>query len=345
MGRILCSYSGVLFNCEHMPMSLSSREYYHPLFSIHKKKLLVLTKDWAANKLTPTESYLLYLSLLHSTDLIIWRSPARFIPEKTMQVISNNMEHLIQIIGKIDLIQHPAFTLPKFAISYDTADLSNSFYWIQAWVRNYNEFMDGYLESQKREELKVKVDRREHSLERLIKSPNTSPSSLADNLAHWAFLAGDFPEYEVSHPLTKKRLPISELWQEIIRACVKEEAIWRYPWGVIDKLVEHCEENIPHGTIHAHALMKLLREGLRKNENYTGFGDMDLDGTTTTFKLLPANATAEEANTFAAIQSAPKTEPKRHQYPTAFAFLKAKMNWDLKMRFQKDAGSNNGDEK
>jgi hypothetical protein len=53
MARITCKYSGVIFNCEHMPLGLSSNEYYHPLFSVPKKKLLVLSKEWAANKLSP----------------------------------------------------------------------------------------------------------------------------------------------------------------------------------------------------------------------------------------------------------------------------------------------------
>lgn len=344
MAKILCSYSGVLFQCEHMPISLSAREYYHPLFSIHKKKLLTLAKDWANNKLTPTESYLLYLSLFHSTDLIIWRSPARF-TDKTMQIISNNMEHLIQIIGKIDVIKHPNFVLPQFAISYDTASLENSFYWIQAWMHKYNEFMEGFLESQKREEIKEKVDRREHSLERLIKTAYASPQSVANNLSDWAALSGGFPDFMMEHPLTRTKVNVTEYWQEIIKACVKEESIWRYPKADIVELVEHCEENIEHGSIYANSLMKLLRTGLQKHSDYTGFGDVDLAGRTTSFKLLPQSASAEDANVYSAIQSAPENEPKRHQYPSAGAYLRAKLNWDLKQRYGKDAHGSNGESK
>ena len=332
MGRILCSYSGILFECQHMPMSLSAREYYHPMFSLHKKKLLTLSKDWASNRLTPTESYLLYLSLLHSTDLIEWRSPARF-HDKSMQIISNNMEHLIQIIGKIDVIKHPSFTLPRFAISYDTADLSNSFYWIQAWVHNYNEFMEGFLESQRREEVKEKLDRREHSLERMIKSAYTNPQAKANNLAHWAMLAGNFPDWDTPHPFTKTIISIAEYWQQIIKACANEESIWRYPKADIEELIAHCEDNIVHGNIFAHDLMKLLRDGLKKHQDYTGFGDVDLAGKQTSFKLLSAGETTEEANMFAAISSAPESEPKRHQYPTTGSYLRAKLNWDMKQKY------------
>ncbi len=155
MAKILCAYSGILFQCEHMPMALSQREYHHPLFNVPKKKLLALTGEWSRHRLSETESYLLYLSLLHSTDLILWRTPAKY-TERTRSIIANNMESLVQIIGKIDLISHPAFTLPHFAIGPDTADLSNSYHWINAWLSNYEDWEQGLKDESLREKL---VDR------------------------------------------------------------------------------------------------------------------------------------------------------------------------------------------
>jgi hypothetical protein len=331
MARIVCKYSGVIFNCEHMPMGLSQSEYHHPLFSVPKKKLLTLTRDWAANKLSPTESYLLYLSLLHSTDLIIWRAAARY-TDKTQQIIHNNMEHLIQIIGKIDLIKHPSFVLPKMAITYDTGDLSTSFYWIQSWNANYKEFMEDFLDSHRREEIKHKVERREMTLERFIKNPQADIQVIADNLAKWATVAGDFPDYMVQDSRSKSKVPLSEYWQDIISACAKSESIWHYKRADIEELIEHCEENIPHGSIYSHHLMKILRMGLIKHKDYTLFGDVDLAGKTTSFKLLDANASAEDANLAAAIQAAPDSEPRRDQYTKLSDFIRAKLNWDLKKR-------------
>jgi hypothetical protein len=339
MARITCKYSGVIFNCEHMPLGMSSNEYYHPLFSVPKKKLLVLSKEWAANKLSPTESYLLYLSLLHSTGLIVWKTQARF-TDKTIGIISNNMESLLHIIGKIDVISHPAFSLPQISITYDTGSLENSFYWIQAWIHGYNEFMSDQISASKREELKERVDRRTASLEKLIKTAFTTPQALANNLALWATDAGNFPDETTPHPLGVGRdIPLSEYWQEIIRACAREEAIWRYPRKDIEELIAHCEEEIPHGSIQAAALMKMLRLGLRKHTDYTGFGDVDLAGKTfTPFRLMRADDTVEDANVIAAIAAAPMTEPQRHSYPNAFAYIKAKANWDLKMRYAKKEG-------
>jgi len=318
-----------------MPAGLSSHEYHHPLFSVSQKKLLALVKDWASNRLSPTESYLLYLSLLHSTDLIIWRTSARY-TDKTPKIIASNMEHLVQIVGKINLIKHPHFVLPKFAITYDTGSLDNSFYWIQGWIANYKEFMEDFIDASKREEIKHKVERRENSLERLIKNNQVDIGTLADNLAHWARIAGEFPETVITHPHSGRKTVVADFWEEIIRACAKEEKIWKYAQGTIAAVIEHCEENIDHGSIYAHSLMKLLREGKKKAKDFTGFGDVDLAGKTTQFRLLTGDATVEQANLIAAIQSAPEKEPRRENYPTLGAFIRAKLNWDLSQKQKKE---------
>lgn len=336
MAKIVCSKSSVEFHCEHMPLSLSSRETHHPLFSTPKKKLISLAAQWASGRLSPTESYLLYLSLLDSTDLIIWRVPATY-NSKTSSIVANNMESLIHIIGKIDLIKHPSFCLPKFAISHDTANLENSYHWIEAWRMNYIDWYDGLRESSRQESLKTALDNRETSLQRLIKSAETRIDDLAALLAGWAEVAGDFPQSTstIPHPFLKSRITIAEYWKQIIRACTNDDAIWRYPATDIDELIDHCENNIIHGSIYSHKLMQLLRQGYQKNRDYLGMGDVDLAGKTATqFTLLAPASSAEDANKLAAIQAAPLVEPKEFNYPNRFAFLKAKANYDMCKRYR-----------
>ena len=139
MARIVCSKSGVRFNCEHMPTTLSSSSYTHPIFHVPQKRLIALAGQWAAQKLTTTESYLLYLALLDSTELIQWRTQASY--HKGMDaIVSSNMEALLSIISKINLIKHPSFALPSFSINPSTHLLENSYHWIQAWVENYEDW-------------------------------------------------------------------------------------------------------------------------------------------------------------------------------------------------------------
>lgn len=329
MAQITCSKSSVVFSCEHMPMALSSREYAHPLFSIPKKKLVSLASHWAAGRLSPTENYLYYLALLDSTSLIQWRSPARYGP-KTAQIIANNMESLIHIISKVDLISHPSFALPRFAITSDTSDLGNSYHWITSWIENYNDWIDGYKHSSAEERARLEI--REHAVEKLIKTPDTeSTETFARVLSEWAAEAGNFPDYLTPHPVSKKQIPLSDYWKLIIRACISEEKIWHFPRGDISELIDHCEDNIIMGNIRSHALMKMLRSGLKKYDDYLGFGEFDLDGAKTSFTILPVGASnsAEKSNLQALALTAPESEPRLNQYPSRFAWLKAHTKWSI----------------
>jgi len=336
MASIVCAKSSVIFACEHMPLSLSSREVSHPIFSISKKKLISLAGQWHIGKLSPTESYLLYLALLNSTELIIWRVPAQY-TAKTASIVANNMEALIHIIGKVDVIQHPSFVLPHFAISSDTCNLENSYHWIQAWIANYNEWYDGLKSASEREEYKSRLESRETSLSRLIKTADTSVEDLSIVLASWAEVAGNFPEFLTSHPITRRPIPINEYWKQIIRACANDDAIWRFPSGDISELIHHCEDNIIHGNIQSHSLMKLLRNGQKRHADYLGFSDIDLGGKqATSFTILDSESSSEDANKIAAINAAPELEPLAKNYPNKFSYLKAKANWDMARRYKEN---------
>lgn len=327
MANLTCAKSGVLFSCEHMPIQLNSREFAHPMFSVSKKKLIGIASTWAAGRLSPTENYLLYLSLLDSTELIEWRSPARY-TSKSPQIIANNMESLIHIIGKIDVISHPSFALPRFAITSDTCDMGNSYHWIQSWIENYNDWIEGYKHSSSEERTRLEI--RENALQKLIKTPGSeSTEALANVLAEWAALAGDFPVYQTPHHISRKLIPLSDYWKLVIRACVNEEKIWQFPRGDIAELIDHCEDNIVMGNINSHALMKLLRTGLRKYDDYLGFGDVDLGGATTSFRIMDSSNSAEDANIQALTMTASETEPRIHQYPSKFSWLKAHSKWAL----------------
>lgn len=343
MAKITCKFSGVEFSCEHMPISLSHREACHPIFSLPKKRLLSLTSQWASNRLSPTESYLLYLSLFHTTDLIEWRTPAIYTP-RTASIIAQNMESLIHVIGRIDLISHPSFTLPHFIISHDTADLNNTHYWIKIWRENFDEWYNDYHSSLIREETKERLSKRTHSLERMIKSPHASKQSLAESLANWAEIAASFPQMRISHPLTKQPSTLAEYYKQIIRACATDDAIWRIPEKHILEVIEHCEDELfiedrtsneytGAGSIYCHSLMKLLREGLEKRETYLGFASYDITPIASTkgtaFQILPSSSSKLDAAVANIVNAAPKEMPEQKNYPNVFAYLKAKSAWEL----------------
>jgi len=319
MARITCPKSGTIYSCEHLPVTTA---HAHPFFSLSQHKLVSLAGVWSAGRLTSTESYLLYLALLDSTGLVQWRTQATY-TKHTDSIVANGMPQLLDIISKINLITHPSFTLPQFAISQDTTTLENSIHWIEVWTNNYSEWYEDYQDSKEKEALKQAIDTRETSLQRLIKS-STPVDQYAKVLADWAAVAGKFPEHPTIHPITKTPTTIAALWRQIIITIANQEKLWRYPKKDIVELIDHCEDNITHGNIYSHTLMKYLREGLARYDDFLGFGP-----TKTTFTLLSPASDIQEANVAVLKQTAPTEQPKESQYPTKLAYLKALTKWKL----------------
>jgi len=276
--RILCAYSGIEFKVEHFPAILNSREVCHPIFYLPQHKLISYIPKWHSGELTATDSYLLYLALLNSTELIEWRVPA-LKTDKTIAIVAHNMQSLVAIVSKINIIKHPAFVLPRFVISPETKTLENSSFWIDAWVNQYRDWSDGY----KTRSYDEKLQRREEALERLINNSARTVESYATILADWAALAGSFPIG--TQEVKGKQVPLSDYWKSIIKACASNESIFSIPKKDLEELVEYCEEEIPHGSIYAHTLMSFLRSGLKKQTNYLGLGDIDLTSDVT-YRIL-----------------------------------------------------------
>lgn len=316
--KILCKYSGLEFTVQHFPFSLESREVAHPVFSIPQQKLLVVLAKKYPDSLSPIDSYLGFLALLHSTSRIDWRVPCIYTPALD-SIIAINMEPLIRTVGITSVITHPAWTMPSFVITPDTRSLQTVHHWIAVWQNCYKEFQDG----NKRAQLHDRIVRREQAMERLIKDPSKSPKDYANTLAEWAALAGEFPTGEV--PVEGKQIPLSEYWKSMIRRAARKDAIFSINDTDLIELIEHCEENIPHGRIYAHALMRVLREAKEAKKNFLDLGDFDIR--TSTYYILSDTDTAESANIRAMIDSAPVEEPISTNYPNKLAYLKAHFKW------------------
>lgn len=328
MARILCAMSGEDLRVDHFPVYLTARECYHPLFTMNKKKLLAFAGEWAELKLTPTENYLYYLALLHSTGLVEFRVPA-IKTGLTQSIIATNMEALLHVVGKMDITYHPNFNPPHFVISQETKDLSCTGDWIKVWNDNYLDFQSGYKTATHVE----KVNRREAALEKLIKDKTRSVESYAGILSEWAALAGNFPMDEPAglskDILGGKDMSLGEYWKVIIRKCAKADSIFEIPDADIDELIEHCEDHIDmvSSGIFSHTLLAFLREGKKRKSNFLDLGDFEVVGGG--YKILSPSTSIEDANKFAMIQNAPSEQPRLEQYPNKLAYLKAKLAYDM----------------
>lgn len=325
MAKILCGISGIEFKTDYCSIYLSSREYAHPIFFIPQKKLLGLYSKYIKGELPEIDSYLLFLALLNSTDLVEWRVPASY-TARTQSIIANNMDTLIKVVTHIDAIKNPAFHCARICISPETKSLDNVKYWLQSWVQSYNDFVSGSRQRKLLEEVYAIEGR----LEALIKNVNRNEGKYAATVAEWAAKAGEFPTFPVVYE--NSTIPCSEYWKIIIRRCISEESIFKIPRADLQELIEHCEDNIEHGSIYSHALMSLLKAGLVKQNTYLGLGDVDINAST--YRILDANVSVEDANKLAMIDAAPKSLPKESEYPSKIAYLRAKAKYDMALEYK-----------
>jgi len=328
--KVLCSYSSLEFSCEHFPGVLHSREACHPIFQVPQKRLLGFLGKWAASELTPIDSYLLYLSILKSTDLVEFRVPA-IRTELTSQIIAQTMEKLSILVSRINSVPNPEEVFPLFIISPETKDLSNVSTWLDIWESSFQEFKSGKF----RDYDNRKLAQREFALSRLIRSQHRPIKSYAKQIADWAAVAGDFPTFNITSPISSLPVSLSDYWKTIIIRCAKEESIYLLNGKDLQELLEHCETNIPIGSLHSHALFECLRKANSKLINFLGIDSHSVlsKSPVNSFTILSQETSHEAANMRALIDSAPEEEPKEINYKTKFEYLKAKLRWEMAKKY------------
>ena len=326
--KIICAYSGLEFQVQHFPGSLSNRETVHPIFQVPQQRLLgyVPTK-WATGELTSTDSYLLFLALLPSTDHVEFRLPV-FRTNITDALVASNMNNLFSIVGRLNSVVIPSFCPPTFVLSTETRNLNNITNWIAIWDEYYREWNAGYRSLSDEQ----KLIRRQLALERMINTSfSRNEKAFARILADWAESAGEFPKSPTL--VNGAYIPLNEYWKQIIVKCFNAEAIFSIPKDDINELLTHCEDNIIQGNNYAYNLLKALRNGLAKQNDFLGFGELDLNSSTG-YQILDADSSVEDANRLAMIQAAPAELPILSNYPSKIAYLRAKVRWEAAQEYK-----------
>lgn len=330
MARILCAYSGIDYRCDHFPVYNTKRESHHPIFDLDTTALVHLSSEYLDDKFTSIDKYLYYLALFKSTDLVDFRVPAIQTP-LTQSIIANNIYPLIRMVERISTLGEEkvrySLSLPQFVISQDTKDLANTRYWLEIWEKNYDDYKSGYRTST----LIDKIAHKENYLERMIKDRNKDISTYASTLADWACLAGDFPKWHagLDESILGKsgmNLSLADYWKTIIKLCARKEPVYNIPDADINELIEHCEDTLHQSGIYFYELLSLLRNASKKKLSYLSLGDVDI---TSTYRILDADSSVEDANMIALIDSAPKERPVEKDYPNKLAYIRAKMKYEL----------------
>lgn len=324
MAKIRCAISGITFSCDHVPMFLGTLETKHPIFYLPRSKLFGLYSRYTGGGSTATDNWLLYNALLHSSELVTYKTAAAYSENDSSRIIANNLPRLVETISRIDAVNHRLHSsvFAHCIVSAESSTLQDSGTWIDVWNANYIEFLSGA----KRELIARDVRNRESILRDRIKG-HRGIESYSKILANWAADAASFPLTEVWNELTGTRTTLREYWKQILILCNKEERIYAIPKADLDELIEHCEQNITESSIYSTTLYTLLKNGRLKQKNYLGLGDLDISGSP--YRIVSAGQTIEDAQKLALIDSAPKTEPIEKNYPSKLAYLRAKMNWKL----------------
>lgn len=318
--RVLCALSGVEFGCDHFPSYLHSRECNHPIFSIPQKHLLKYESKYLAGELTPVDSYLLFVALLNSTDLVEFRIPAK----RNDRIVAQCMSHAFHVIARINTIKHPAVTFPRFIISA-SANIDNAHNWLIAWENVITEFNSGYR-SYYRETAMVNKER---YLEKCIKNSALPAQKYATVLAQWAALAAEFPSMECWVSPTRK-IPLRDYWKEIIVMCANKDRVHNIRSSHLKELIEHCEDNLHHGSIYAFATLKVLRDAMCRIKSFYGIEDVDISESV--YRILSPDDSIEDASIASIIDSSPSEEPREADYPTKFGYFKARIKWEMRTK-------------
>ena len=327
--KIHCALSSIEFSCDHFPAYLNSKEAHHPIFDFPQKKLLSFIGKHYSGGLTQTDSYLLFLAILKSTDIVDFRVAA-FPSEKALSIMFQEMENLCKTVSRMNSVANPSVHFPRYVVSPDTKDLSSVKYWIENWNSIYRDFLDGY----KSAHVSAKLIQREAALERLIKNPSKPISEYSTQLAEWAASAGNFPTFLLRNPYTGMETSCEEYWKILIQKCTKEDAIFSIRRTDLEMVLSHCEDNISMGSIFSNALFKVLKKALARQNNFLGLGDLDIGRTTYEILSTPEEeANTEAANIKAMVQASPETIPLPENYPSKLAYLKAKMRFEMKLKY------------
>lgn len=320
MAKITCAISGITFSVDQfstgkgVSLHIAHTEgYFHPIFAADHRDLHSLYSAHCLGKLTPTDSYLLFLAFLHSSGKIVWKHPATLDPARptTRRMIECNIRQLLAVIAKTEAILHPHFSQPEFKVSHTNSDLSQISSYIAAWEDNIEYFNTYRADLREKDELQ-KV---ENYLSTLILSGEDTAKH-AHVVADWAAIAADFPAHK------------REEYKRVIRTCFNITKMFNTPIALLKEIKEYCECNIEAGSIHFHTLSKVLKKGISCHIDYLGGSSLALG-----YTILPTIASSEDLESIVAneiaikkvIAKAPSKIPVATDYPNKLEFLRAKL--------------------
>jgi hypothetical protein len=315
--KLFCPYSGTHLTLAEFP-ELRAR-IRHPIFELPLQQL----EDLRASTNSDSEHYLLVLAFLNSSTLVEFRTPAKFSTLSVQNAITH-LEPLAWAARTVLEFPKPSEAFPRLVIDESTADLSTLGTWLGL-------LKDSFAELSRAARVKSETKVLE-TLEEYLDRVPASPSKLAD----WAAIVGKFP---------KDKLPE---WKSLIRKAV-EGSLKESP----EELIRFCELQIPIDSVYAIDLMKHLRGVEDSVLEGFGCGWQKPVAAGVRYQILeprernersesgpgPGTVLGSSPGTLGVASSVPTVpEPKKSQFPTLLAYMKAKTAWDSAQRACKTIG-------
>lgn len=308
--QILCRYSGLELSRYNHFKGLEIADV-HPIFSIKPRILWRLADNFYKEPTTMDERRLLFLAVAHSTGLMRFTMPAT--PSDT--TILACWDHLKHIAGWIEQLQAPGVHFPSYVVRSETRALGN----FKEWLKALDAVRNAFYEGQAKQEHKARMISLESKLERLILSQIVQKQKgINSTMATWALEVSEAP------------LAYRAAWTKIL--LTPRERIYTISATDIKALITHLEENLPHGSLSASAVMRRVRELLEQQANGLGLYEILDDDASDDSNDDSDNIIKETANipaALSAVAGAPFNEPQPHQYTSRVSYLVAKAQWNL----------------
>lgn len=158
----------------------------HPIFFLSDKQLFARARKYKQDLYSETERKLLFLALLHKTDLVEWEVPADPSPACVLRNLDQAFKLLIWFIE----VNSGGWKLPKYRVTEHNRDLGN----IGEFFSQIYEARQEWDAPNRRRLLDNLLERREMLLWRKMNSSKKTPSYYKQ-LASWALDASEAPKH------------------------------------------------------------------------------------------------------------------------------------------------------
>ena len=315
--KIICKYSGIPFiSSPFFPdLQLGS---IHPIFEARTEVLFSQRNliDWNKGILSEEERKLLFLAILNSTGLAIFKRPA----EPSKQCVLYNWEELLNVASWItDTAQYLYIheDLPHFVIDDATYDLAT----IHGWILAIQGIREDYRVSQRKKKSAAKAMDKTGKLQNLVLNHvnGSKVPRLNSELASWAFDLAGLKDEETTLGKDGKQTSLRSFWASII--CCPDTEVFGIEKEDITELVEFCEYNVPTDFSKSSSfdtVRRQLFERLYFLQNF-GFSVIDMDS------LTPEQREEQE------MEEDIKREALRGPEPSAKDFPKGDKDLDYKI--------------